>query len=82
MDNINLESGGAATQLHLLLIGSLMAVIEKRKTQEGKIHYRVKVRLKGYPPQTSTHERLADAKRWAAETEALIREGRHFKTIR
>lgn len=39
-----------------------MAVIEKRKTQDGKTHYRVKVRLKGYPPQTSTHERLADAK--------------------
>ncbi len=57
-----------------------MAVIEKRKTQDGKTHYRVKVRLKGYPSQTSTHERLADAKRWAAETEASIREGRHFKT--
>jgi len=58
-----------------------MAVIEKRKTQDGKTHYRVKVRLKGYPPQTSTHERLADAKRWAAETETSIREGRHFKTV-
>ena len=57
-----------------------MAVIEKRKTQDGKTHYRVKVRLKGYPPQTSTHERLADAKRWASDTEASIREGRHFKT--
>ena len=57
-----------------------MAVIEKRTTSDGKTHYRVKVRLKGYPPQTTTHERLADAKRWAQQTEAAIREGRHFKT--
>ena len=28
-----------------------MAVIEKRKTKDGKIQYRVKIRLKGYPPQ-------------------------------
>lgn len=57
-----------------------MAVIEKRRTKEGKIHYRVKIRLKGQPPQTATHERLTDAKRWAQVTEAAIREGRHFKT--
>ncbi len=58
-----------------------MAVIEKRKTQAGKIQYRVKVRLKGFPPQTSTHARLTDAKRWAQDTESAIREGRHFKTV-
>jgi integrase len=57
-----------------------MAVIEKRKTKEGKIQYRVKVRLKGFPPQTSTHERMSDAKRWAQDTESAMREGRHFKT--
>lgn len=57
-----------------------MAVIEKRKTADGIIHYRVKVRLKGHPPQTSTHETLRDAKRWAQQTETAIREGRHFKT--
>ena len=58
-----------------------MAVIEKRKTADGKIHFRVKVRLKGHPPQTSTHETLRDAKRWAQQTEAAIRDGRHFKTM-
>ena len=57
-----------------------MAVIEKRKTKDGKIQYRVKIRLKGFPPQTATFERLADAKRWVQDTESAIREGRHFKT--
>lgn len=57
-----------------------MAVIEKRKTSEGKEQYRVKVRLKGFPPETATFARIADARRWAQQTEAAIREGRHFKT--
>ena len=56
-----------------------MANIEKRETSNG-IRYRVKVRLKGYPVQTATFERLTDAKKWAASTESAIREGRHFKT--
>jgi len=56
-----------------------MASIEKRTTQ-GAISYRVKVRLKGYPVQTATFERLTDAKKWAQNTESAIREGRHFKT--
>jgi hypothetical protein len=57
-----------------------MAVIEKRRTKDGKIQYRVKVRMKGYPPQTSTHKKLTDAKRWAQDIESAIRDGRHFKT--
>lgn len=57
-----------------------MANFEKRETQEGKTSYRVKIRLKGYPPQTATFQRLTDAKKWAAATESAIREGRHFKT--
>ncbi len=57
-----------------------MANIEKRTTQEGQVTYRVKVRLKGYPVQSATFERLTDARKWAQQTEAAIREGRHFKT--
>lgn len=57
-----------------------MATIEKRTTDTGEISYRVKVRLKGYPAQTATFQRLTDAKKWAQQTEAAIREGRHFKT--
>lgn len=57
-----------------------MAVIEKRITNEGKTSYRVKIRMKGYPPQTATFDRVTDAKKWSQDTESAIREGRHFKT--
>lgn len=57
-----------------------MATIEKRATDDGAISYRVKVRLKGHPVQSATFARLTDAKKWAAQTESAIREGRHFKT--
>lgn len=57
-----------------------MANIEKRINTTGDISFRVKVRLKGFPPQHATFERLTDAKRWAQQTEAAIREGRYFKT--
>lgn len=57
-----------------------MASIEKRTSAEGETSYRVKVRLKGHPVQTATFERITDAKKWAGQTEAAIREGRHFKT--
>lgn len=57
-----------------------MAVIEKRISGEGIASYRVRVRLKGYPPQSATFERITDAKKWAQDTESAIRGGRHFKT--
>jgi integrase len=57
-----------------------MACIEKRETKTGEVTYRVKIKLKGYPPQSATFQRLTDAKKWAQQTEAAIREGRHFKT--
>lgn len=57
-----------------------MAVIESRRTDDGSISYRVKVRLKGHPPTSCTFQRITDAKRWAQSTEAAIREGRYFKT--
>jgi integrase len=57
-----------------------MASIERRESENGDTAYRVKIRLKGYPPQTATFQRLTDAKKWAAATESAIREGRHFKT--
>lgn len=57
-----------------------MASINKHTADNGKTTCRVRVRLKGYPVQTATFERLTDAKKWAQHTEADIREGRHFKT--
>ncbi len=57
-----------------------MATITKRTDKTGGVSYKVEIRLKGYPPQRSTHARLTDARRWASATESAIREGRHFKT--
>lgn len=57
-----------------------MANIEKRTSNDGKISYRVKIRLKGYPAQTATFDRKTDAQKWVQQTESAIREGRHFKT--
>ncbi len=56
-----------------------MATIEQRKAGSNTT-YRVKIRLKGHPPQTATFERKTDARRWAQRTEAAIREGRYFRT--
>ena len=57
-----------------------MANIEKRISKDGKVSHRVKIRLKGFPTQQATFERLTDARKWVQQTEAAIREGRHFKT--
>ena len=57
-----------------------MACITERTAADGTKSYRVEIRLKGHPPQRATFERKTDAKRWAAQTETAIREGRHFGT--
>lgn len=57
-----------------------MAHIEERKTEDGKIKFRVQIRLKGFPQETETFDRKTDAKRWAQKTEAAMKEGRYFKT--
>jgi len=57
-----------------------MATINKHTSKAGKMTYRVRIQLKGYPVQSATFTRLTDAKKWAASTESAIREGRHFKT--
>ena len=57
-----------------------MATFDKHTANDGKVTFRVRIRLKGRPVQTATFERLTDARRWAQQTEAAIREGRYFKT--
>jgi integrase len=57
-----------------------MATINKRVDQDGRMRFQVIVRLKGHPTQTATFSRITDAKKWAQQTEAAIREGRYFKT--
>lgn len=55
-----------------------MATFVEKKTKDG-IRYKVLIRLKGYPTEIATFERLTDAKQWAKQTEAAIVEGRYFK---
>ena len=56
-----------------------MAYIQERKADDGKIHYRVQVRLKGHP-STATFERKTDAKLWAQQTESAMRRRAYIKT--
>ena len=55
-----------------------MATYRERKNADGSTKWEVQVRLKGHPTQTGSFERKTDAKRWAAQTETAIREGRYF----
>lgn len=58
-----------------------MAYIQERKSEiTGKVSYRVQVRMKGYPTQSATFDRITDAKEWAKETEVAIKHGKYFKT--
>lgn len=57
-----------------------MATFDKHTANDSKITFRVRIRIKGFPLQTASFDRLTDARRWAQQTEAAIREGRHFKT--
>lgn len=55
-----------------------MAVIEKRLDKAGKASYRVKVRVKGFAPESATFNLKTDAKNWATKIEADMKAGRHF----
>lgn len=57
-----------------------MATIDKRIQDNGKTVFRARVRLRGYPVESATFDRLTDARKWVQQTEAAMREGRHFKT--
>lgn len=58
-----------------------MANIEKRISSDGKTSYRVKIRIKGYPVQTATFDKLTLAKDWVARTETKIKDGKYFSEI-
>lgn len=60
-----------------------MGCIEKRVSPvTGKISYRAKVRVKGYPPEYATFNTKTAADRWAQRTEADLREDRYFPNSR
>jgi integrase len=56
-----------------------MATITKRANSDGSVSYKVQVRIAGYPARTSSHTTERAAKRWAAQREAEMIEGRHFR---
>jgi len=58
-----------------------MAYIQTRTDKNGDTKYRVQIRLKGTPTLSATFSRKTDAKRWAQQEEAKIREGRHFRGV-
>jgi integrase len=57
-----------------------MAYIEERRTKKGKVRYKAQIKIKGYPILCNTFGRKTDAERWAQQTEADIRRGKHFPT--
>lgn len=50
-----------------------MATIETRQTPDGKISYRVKIRVRGFPSQSATFERKTDARNWASQAGSKTR---------
>jgi len=58
-----------------------MASIREKRRADGSCSFHVQIRVKGTPPVTETFDRKTDAKRWAAETEAAIRQRRHFNVF-
>ncbi len=55
-----------------------MAYIQKRKAADGAVSYRVQIRLRGYPLETATFDRMTDAREWGAKTESDMKAGRYF----
>ncbi len=58
-----------------------MANIEKRISKNGKVSYRVKIRIKGTPPMSETFTSLTKAREWASKTETRIKDGVRFSIL-
>jgi integrase len=57
-----------------------MATIIERKNKQGKSVYRAQVRVKGHPSVSASFSRKTDARNWAQQTEASIKEGKFFNS--
>jgi integrase len=53
--------------------------IQERETKDGKLHYRVQIRIKGHTKRKTFHS-LTKAKLWKQKEECKIRDGLDFKT--
>lgn len=58
-----------------------MATIEARETCSGKLHYRARVRVRGYPNQTATFHKKQHALAWVAQVEGDMRYGRYHSDV-
>lgn len=58
-----------------------MAHIEKRTSASGKVTYRAKVTVKGYPAKTASFATKADARDWAISLETDMRLGRYGQDL-
>ena len=57
-----------------------MGTLREFTKKDGTKSYHAEVRLKGHAPERSCHRTLTLAKNWIQDTEAAIRDGRHFLT--
>src|SRR5688572_8788628 len=57
-----------------------MATVERRILDDDSTSYRARVRLHGARPASAPFSRKTDALKWAVDSEAAIRAGRHFKS--
>ncbi len=57
-----------------------MATIEKRVAKDGKVSFRVKIRIKGHPEISETFSTKTAAKEWAEKTQSDIRGGMRLIT--
>ena len=55
-----------------------MSTVRTKCRPDGTAYFQGIVRVKGHPPQFASFERKTDANRWAEQTEAAIRQRRHF----
>jgi integrase len=58
-----------------------MASIRERVSADGKKSYHVQVRVRTFPPQTKSFDRLAAAKQWASLVETELRSGRYLPRV-
>ena len=59
-----------------------MANIQKRISKDGKVSYRVLIRLKGFPSHSATFSNVTKAKDWASRTENKIKDGKYHTEIK
>lgn len=58
-----------------------MAAIRERRRANGTVRFQAQVRINGHRPKSASFDRKTDAKRWAHETEAAIRQRRYFNVF-